>query len=193
MVEGITLAPAVTQGVLLDAAAHLTWGITGECDDVTGAWHAGGVLGAGQAMAFLLPLGRGSSVAIWIPERKSFPRSASQFLYTVPDLPGTRSTQPCRGMILPASQVHDAGDLVGPGGVGPGGATRAHQPPAPEPLRSGRGSDAAVQTRLDMGPHGIPRGCQLSGQASDGGSFEAQLSDRPADRPHTQTRPRCAH
>ena len=50
-----------------------------------------------------------------------------------------------------------------------------------------------LQTRLDMGPHGIPRGCQLSSQASDGGSFEAQLSDRPADRPHTQTRPGCAH
>ena len=44
-----------------------------------------------------------------------------------------------------------------------------------------------------MGPHGIPRGCQLPSQASDGGSFEAQLSDRPADRPHTQTRPGCAH
>ena len=193
LVEGIACASTVSGRVLLDAAAHLTWGITGECDDVTGAWHAGGVLGAGQAMAFLLPLGRGSSVAIRTPARKSFPRSASQFLYTVPDLPGTRSTQPCRGMILPASQVHDAGDLVGPGGVGLGGATRAHQPPAPEPLRSGRGSDAAVQTRLDMGPHGIPCGSSLAGQASDGGSFEAQLSDRPADRPHTQTRPGCAH
>ena len=28
---------------------------------------------------------------------------------------------------------------------------------------------------------------------SDSGSLEAQLSDRPADRPHTQTRPRGAH
>ena len=124
LVEGIACAPAVTGRVLLDAATHLTWGITGECDDVEGAWHAGCVLGVGQAMAFLLPLGRGSSVAIRTPARKSFPRSASQFLYTVPDLPGTRSTQPCRGMILPASQVHDAGELVGPGGVGLGGATR---------------------------------------------------------------------
>ena len=44
-----------------------------------------------------------------------------------------------------------------------------------------------------MGPHGIPRSCQLSGQSCDGGSFEAQLSDRPADHPHTQTRPRGAH
>ena len=69
----------------------------------------------------------------------------------------------------------------------------SHRLWVPARLRSGRGSDAAVQARLDMGPHGIPRGCQLSSQASDGGSFEAQLSDRPADRPHTQTRPGCAH
>ena len=44
-----------------------------------------------------------------------------------------------------------------------------------------------------MGPHGIPRSCQLPSQASDGGSLEAQLSDRPADRPGAQTRPGCAH
>ena len=50
-----------------------------------------------------------------------------------------------------------------------------------------------LQTRLDVGPHGVPRGCQLSGQSSDSGSFEAQLSDRPADRPGAQTRPGCAH
>ena len=50
-----------------------------------------------------------------------------------------------------------------------------------------------LQIRLDMGPHGVPCGCQLSSQASDGGSFEAQLSDRPADRPGPQTRPGGAH
>ena len=50
-----------------------------------------------------------------------------------------------------------------------------------------------LQARLDVGPHGVPRGCQLSGQASDSGSFEAQLSDRPADRPGAQTCPGCAH
>ena len=44
LVEGITLASAVPQGVLLDATAYLIKGITGELDDVTGAWHAGGVL-----------------------------------------------------------------------------------------------------------------------------------------------------
>ena len=56
LIEGIPLAPAVTGRVLLDATAYLTWGITGECDDVTGAAHAGCVLGAGQAMAFLQSL-----------------------------------------------------------------------------------------------------------------------------------------
>ena len=44
-----------------------------------------------------------------------------------------------------------------------------------------------------MGPHGIPRGCELSSQATGGGSLEAQLSDRPADRPGAQTRPVCTH
>ena len=43
-------------------------------------------------MAFLYPW-KGSSVAIRTPARKSFPRSASQFLYTVPDLPGIRSNK----------------------------------------------------------------------------------------------------
>ena len=55
------------------------------------------------------------------------------------------------------------------------------------------GVRCGLQARLDMGPHGVPRGCQLSGQASDGGSFEAQLSDRPADRPGAQTCPGGAH
>ena len=51
-------------------------------------------------------------VAICTPVWKSSPCSASQFLYTVPELPGTRSTQAGRGMILPACQVYDAGERV---------------------------------------------------------------------------------
>ena len=43
-VEGIACACAVTQGVLLDAAAHLTWGVASEFDDVKGVEDAGGVL-----------------------------------------------------------------------------------------------------------------------------------------------------
>ena len=44
LIEGITLASAVTQGVLLDAATHLTWGVASELDDVKGVEDAGGVL-----------------------------------------------------------------------------------------------------------------------------------------------------
>ena len=51
-------------------------------------------------------------VAICTPVWKSSPCSASQFLYTVPELPGTRSTQAGRGMILPACQVYDADECM---------------------------------------------------------------------------------
>ena len=44
LVEGIPLASAVTGRVLLDATAYLTWGITGELDDMEGIEDAGGVL-----------------------------------------------------------------------------------------------------------------------------------------------------
>ena len=81
-----------------------------------------------------------------------------------------------------------------PGGVGPGDATRLSSTPSTRtPAKTGRVIRCGLQARLDMGPHGIPRGCQLSSQASDSSSLKAQLSDRPADRPHTQTRPRDAH
>ena len=144
-------------------------------------------------MAFLYPW-KGSSVAIWIPERNSSPRSSSQFSCAVPDLPGTRSTQAGRGVILPACQVHDAGELTGPSSASV--LVMPHMlinPQHPHACETGGVIRCGLQTRLDMGPHGIPRGCQLSSQASDGGSFEAQLSDRPADRPGPQTRPGCAH
>ena len=74
LVEGIACASTVAQCVLLDAAAYLTWGITGECDDVTGAWHAGCVRGAGQAMAFLLSLG-GDPASRFAPPRGSLFRA----------------------------------------------------------------------------------------------------------------------
>ena len=44
LIEGIACAPAVTQGVLLDAAAYLIWGVASEFDDVKGVEDAGGVL-----------------------------------------------------------------------------------------------------------------------------------------------------
>ena len=57
-------------------------------------------------------------------------------------------------------------------------------PQHPNPRKTGRVIRCGSQTRLDTGPHGVPRGCQLSGQASDGGSFEAQLSDHPHNEHH---------
>ena len=99
-----------------------------------------------------------------------------------------------RGMILPACQVHDAGELTwAPGGVGPGDATRLSSTPSTRTPAKWAGFRCGLQARLDMGPHGIPRSCQLSSQSCNGGSLQAQLSDRPADRPHTQTRPGSTH
>ena len=44
LIERITLAPAVTGRVLLDATAYLIKGITGQLDDMKGVEHAGCVL-----------------------------------------------------------------------------------------------------------------------------------------------------
>ena len=90
LIEGVTLAPAVTGRVLLDAATHLIKGITSELDDMEGVEDAGGVLELIVDGVLAVP-GRASGVAIWIPERNSSPRSSSQFSCAVPDLPGTRS------------------------------------------------------------------------------------------------------
>ena len=43
-VEGVACAPAVPQGVLLDAATHLIKGVASELDNVKGTSGAGGVL-----------------------------------------------------------------------------------------------------------------------------------------------------
>lgn len=87
----------MTGCVLLDATAYLTWSVASDLDDMEGIEHAGGVLGAGQGDGVLAVPGRGSSVAIRAPAQKCSPRSASQFSCTIPDLPGTRSTQAGRG------------------------------------------------------------------------------------------------
>ena len=97
-------------------------------------------------------------------------------------------------MILPSRQVHDAGELTGAPAASV--LVMPHvliNPQHPNPCEAGGVIRCGLQTRLDMGPHGIPRGCQLSSQSCNGGSFEAQLSDRPADRPGPQTRPGGAH
>ena len=97
-------------------------------------------------------------------------------------------------MFLPSCQVRDAGEFTW--------APAASVLVVPHvlidsqylnPCETGGVIRCGLQTRLDMGPDAIPRSYQLSSQPRDSGSFEAQLSDLPADRPHTQTRPRGAH
>ena len=70
----------------------------------------------------------------------------------------------------------------------------SHQPPAPEPPQKRAGlSDAACRHGLIWDHTVFHVVTKLPSQSCNGGSLEAQLSDRPADRPHTQTRPRSAH
>ena len=89
LIERITLAPAVTGRVLLDATTHLIESVTGELDDVKGIERAGGVLElVNKGVSYPW---QETSVATRTPAWKSSPCSASQFLSTVPDLPRTRS------------------------------------------------------------------------------------------------------
>ena len=109
-------------------------------------------------MVFLYPW-KGYSVAIRTPARKSSPRSASQFSCTVPDLPGTRSTQAGRGMILPSRQVYDASELTGAPSASV--LVMPHMLINPQHLHAceaGGVIRCGLQARLDVGPHGIPRG-----------------------------------
>ena len=98
-----------------------------------------------------------------------------------------------RGMFLPSCQVRDAGEFTW--------APAASVLVVPHvlidsqylnPCETGGVIRCGLQTRLDMGPHGIPRGCQLSSQASDSGSLETQLSEGPQARPGC-ARDACAH
>lgn len=61
------------------------------------------------------------------------------------------------------------------------------------PCESGGVIRGGLQAQLDMGPHGIPRGRELSSQSRNGGSLETQLTHRPADRPCPQQRPGSTH
>ena len=99
-----------------------------------------------------------------------------------------------RGVVLPACQVHDAGEFT----WAPVASVLVVpyvlvNPQHPHACEAGGVIRCGLQARLDVGPYGVPRSCQLSGQASDRGSLETQLSDRPADRPGAQTCPGCAH
>ena len=91
VLEGIASASAVAQCVLLDATAYLTWGVAGELDDVKGIEHAGGVLELviNGVLISLEGIQRRDSH----PRAEIFSALGPPFLYTVPDLPGTRSNK----------------------------------------------------------------------------------------------------
>ena len=138
LVEGIALAPAVTGRVLLDAATYLIESVTCELDDVKGVEDAGGVLELVINGVFI-------SLEV-IQCRDSHPRTEVFAALGQPVLVhGARPSwdqiqQAGRGVILPACQVHDAGELTG----APAASVlviphASRQPPAPAPLRNGRG------------------------------------------------------
>ncbi len=81
----------MTGRVLLDATTHLIESVTGELDDVKGIEHAGGVLEL-VINGVLISL-EGIQRRDLDTGAKVFAALSSQFLYTVPDLPGTRSNK----------------------------------------------------------------------------------------------------
>ena len=137
----------MTGRVLLDATAYLIKGIASELDDVKGVQHAGGVLEL-VINGVLISLEG-------IQRRDSHPCTEVFSALGQPVLMhGARPSrdqvhQAGRGMIAPACQIHDAGELT----RAPAASVLVvpHvlvNPPAPEPLRSGRGSDAACRHGL---------------------------------------------
>ena len=158
-----------------------------------GIEHAGCVRGAGQAMAFLLSLEG-------IQRRDSHSRAEVFAALGQPVL--MHGARPSWDQVRSSGPWDDPPRERSTMPVSSRGPRRRRSwwchtplvnPQHPNPRETGRIIRCGLQTRLDMGPHGIPRSCQLSSQSCNGGSLEAQLSDRPADRPHTQTRPGRAH
>lgn len=137
VVEGIPLASTVAQCVLPGATAYLTWGITGECDDVKGAWHAGCLLELVVNGVLAVP-GR-DQASRFAPPTEVFSALGQPVLVHGARPARHQVQQAGRGMILPASGPAMPVSSRGPRGVGLGGATRAHRLPMPEPLRNGRG------------------------------------------------------
>jgi len=89
-VERVVLVPAVPQGVLLDAAADLIQGLPGEPT----MWNASstGVASPSSSRSALAYPRNGSNVATCTHARNCSLRSFSHVAKTVPERPGTRSS-----------------------------------------------------------------------------------------------------
>ena len=157
LIERITLAPAVTGRVLLDATTHLIESVTGELDDVKGIEHAGGVLEL---------VINGVLISLEGIQRRDLDTGAKVFAALGQSVlvHGARPSrdqiqQAGRGMILPSRQVDDAGELTGPSSASV--LVVPHvlvNPQYLNPCEAGGVIRSSLQARLDMGPHGIPRG-----------------------------------
>jgi len=157
LIEGITLAPAVTGRVLLDATTHLIESVTGELDDVKGIEDAGGVLEL---------VVNGVFISLEGVQCRDLDTGAEVFaaLFKPVLVHGARPAwdqvqQAGRGMILPSRQVYDASELTG----APSASILVvpHvliNPQYLHPCETGGVIRRGLQARLDMGPHGIPRG-----------------------------------
>ena len=157
LVEGIACTPAVSGRFLLDATTYLIKGIAGELDDVKGIEHAGGVLEL---------VINGVLISLEGIQRRDLDTGAKLFaaLGQPVLVHGARPSrdqiqQAGRGMILPACQVHDAGELT----RAPAASVLVvpHvlvNPQYLNPCETGGVITSSLQARLDMGPHGIPRG-----------------------------------
>ena len=101
LIEGITLAPAVTGRVLLDATAYFIKGVTGELDDMEGIEDAGGVLEL-VVNGVLISL-EGIQSRDLHPCTEVFSALGQPVLVHSARPSWDQVQQPCRGMILPAS------------------------------------------------------------------------------------------
>ena len=146
-VEGVTCACAVTGRVLLDAATHLTWSVASELDDMEGIEDAGCVLELIVDGILAVP-GRD-------PPSRSGYRSEGYRSETVRRARPASSHARCQTFLGPGltSGPWDDPPLEwstmpvssrGPGGVGPGDATRLSSTPSTRtPAKPARSSDAA--------------------------------------------------
>lgn len=157
LVEGITLASAVTGRVLLDATTYLIEGVAGELDDVKGVEDAGCVLELVVNGVFI-SLER-DPASRFAPPHGSLRRAGQPLLVHGARPSRDQVQQAGRGMILPACQIHDAGELM----RAPAASVLVvpHvliDPQYLNPSETGGVITSSLQARLDMGPHGIPRG-----------------------------------
>ncbi len=157
LVKGIILAPAVTGRVLLDATTYLIESIPGELDDVKGVEHAGCVLEL---------VVNGVFISLEGIQHRNLDTGAKLFaaLGQPVLIHGARPSwdqvqQAGRGVILPACQVYDAGEFT----WAPAASVLVvpHvliNPQHPHACEAGGVIRCGLQARLDVGPHGIPRG-----------------------------------